>query len=59
VERAEAALVGQAPDAAAAQHAAALVLEGAKGRGNNDFKIPLTRRVIQAALVQAVRETQA
>jgi xanthine dehydrogenase YagS FAD-binding subunit len=59
VERAEAALAGRAPDAAAAQAAADLVLEGAKGHGNNDFKIPLTRRLIQAALQQASAEAHA
>ena len=59
VERAEAALAGREPDAAAAQAAASLVLAGAKGHGNNDFKIPLTRRVIEAALKQAAGETHA
>lgn len=59
VEQAEAALVGQAPDAAAARAAADLILAGARGYGHNDFKIPLTRRVIQAALEQARQETHA
>jgi xanthine dehydrogenase YagS FAD-binding subunit len=59
VEHAEAALVGREPDAAAAQAAAGLVLAGAKGHGANEFKIPLTRRVIQAVLAQAVQETRA
>ena len=59
VEQAEAALVGRAPDEAAARAAADLVLAGARGQGGNDFKIPLTRRVIGAALAQAVVETHA
>jgi xanthine dehydrogenase YagS FAD-binding subunit len=59
VERAEAALAGRAPDAAAAHAASDLVLDGAKGHGSNDFKIPLTRRLIQAALQQASAETHA
>ncbi len=59
VESAEAALVGRAPDAAASHAAADLVLAGARGYGRNDFKIPLTRRVIQAALEQARQETRA
>ena len=59
VEAAEAALVGRAPDAAASQAVADLVLAGARGQGSNDFKIPLTRRVIHAALAQAVQETHA
>ena len=59
VERAEAALVGHVPDAAASRVAADAVLAGARGYGHNDFKIPLTRRVIQAALEQARQETHA
>ena len=59
VERAEAALVGRAPDAAAAHAAAEIVLAGARGWGRNDFKIPLTRRVIVAAIDHARQETHA
>ena len=59
VEQAEAALVGRAPDEAAGRIAADAVLAGARGYGHNDFKIPLTRRVIQAALEQARQETHA
>lgn len=59
VERAEAALVGRAPDGAASHTAAELVLAGARGHGRNDFKISLTRRVIQAALAQASQESHA
>jgi xanthine dehydrogenase YagS FAD-binding subunit len=51
---AEAALVG-APATAASYHAAAdLVLQGARGYGANDFKIPLTRRTLASVLAQAV-----
>ncbi len=59
VEQAEAALVGRAPDEAAGRAAAELVLAGAHGQGTNDFKIPLTTRVIQAALAQAAQEAHA
>jgi xanthine dehydrogenase YagS FAD-binding subunit len=59
VEKAETALAGRPPNAAAAHAAADGVLEGAKGHGDNDFKIPLTRRLIQAALRQANAETHA
>ncbi len=46
----EAALVGQ-PASDAVFHAAAdALLAGAKGHGANDFKIPLTRRTLVAAL---------
>ena len=58
-EKAEAALVGRAPDEAAGRAAAELVLAGAHGQGSNDFKIPLTRRVIVAALAQAAQESHA
>ena len=46
----EAALVGQAPSTAAFEAAADALLAGAKGFGSNDFKIPLTRRVLIACL---------
>jgi xanthine dehydrogenase YagS FAD-binding subunit len=59
VEKAESALIGRPPDTAAAHEAADAVLAGAKGHGSNDFKIPLTRRLIQAALRQANAETHA
>jgi xanthine dehydrogenase YagS FAD-binding subunit len=29
------------------------VLDGARGRGGNDFKIPLTRRTLRAVLAEA------
>ena len=46
----EAALVGQAPSDAAFNAAADALLADAKGYGSNDFKIPLTRRVLVATL---------
>ncbi len=46
----EAQLVGQAPDDALFDAAAATLLDGAKGHGSNDFKIPLARRVLIASL---------
>ena len=46
----EAALVGAAPSDALFSHAADLLLAGAKGFGDNDFKIPLARRVLIATL---------
>ena len=56
---AETALAGRAPDEAASRVAADLVLADARGQGSNDFKIPLTRRVIRSALEQAAQETHA
>jgi xanthine dehydrogenase YagS FAD-binding subunit len=54
VPEAEAALVG-APATAASYHAAAdVVLQGARGYGANDFKIPLARRTLASVLAQAV-----
>ncbi|GAA0314369.1 xanthine dehydrogenase family protein subunit M [Sphingomonas oligophenolica] len=46
----EAALVGNAPSTAVFEAAADALLAGAKGSGSNDFKIPLTRRVLIACL---------
>ncbi|QNE32644.1 xanthine dehydrogenase family protein subunit M [Sphingomonas sp. NBWT7] len=46
----EAALVGQAPDAATFAAAADALLADARGYGHNDFKIPLVRRVLTATL---------
>lgn len=48
--RAEEALVGQAPSTAGFEAAADVLLGNAKGFGANDFKIPLTRRVLIACL---------
>jgi xanthine dehydrogenase YagS FAD-binding subunit len=46
----EAALVGQAPSDAVFNAAADALLADATGYGSNDFKIPLTRRVLVATL---------
>ncbi|MEH3159455.1 MAG: xanthine dehydrogenase family protein subunit M [Sphingomonas taxi] len=46
----EAALVGKAPSDAVFHAAADALLAEARGFGSNDFKIPLTRRVLVAAL---------
>jgi xanthine dehydrogenase YagS FAD-binding subunit len=48
--RAEAALLGKAPSAEAFEAAADGLLADAKGYGANDFKIPLARRTLIAAL---------
>ncbi|MEH3102373.1 MAG: xanthine dehydrogenase family protein subunit M [Sphingomonas phyllosphaerae] len=46
----EAALVGEAPSDDAFNAAADALLDGAKGFGTNDFKIPLARRTLIASL---------
>jgi xanthine dehydrogenase YagS FAD-binding subunit len=46
----EATLIGQAPTEAAFGAAATALLKNARGHGHNDFKIPLARRVLIAAL---------
>lgn len=46
-------LVGEAPDEALFDKAADLLLEGAEGFGENDFKIPLARRTLKAVLGEA------
>ena len=51
VEAAEAALVATGSADAAADR----VLEGARGQGSNDFKIPLTRRTLRAVMAEAAR----
>ena len=51
VEAAEAALV----ETGSADAASEWVLEGARGQGTNDFKIPLTRRTLRATVAEALR----
>ena len=51
--RVETLLTGEAPSAALFDAAATLLLESAQGRGHNDFKIPLLRRVFKAVLQEA------
>jgi xanthine dehydrogenase YagS FAD-binding subunit len=49
----EDALVGQAPGRPVFEAAARALLRDARGRGANDFKIPLARRAIVRTLAQA------
>ena len=49
-------LVGQAPSPALFDQVADLLLEGAEGHGDNDFKIPLARRTLHAVLAEAVEK---
>ena len=46
----EAALIGKAPSDAVFEAAADALLDGARGFGSNDFKIPLARRTLVATL---------
>jgi xanthine dehydrogenase YagS FAD-binding subunit len=50
------ALVGNAPSAGLFDKAADILLEGARGFGENDFKIPLARRTLHAVLEQATEK---
>lgn len=58
VEAAEQLLVGQAPGEAAFLAAADMLLQGARGYGHNDFKLPLARNAILQALTSAARGTE-
>jgi xanthine dehydrogenase YagS FAD-binding subunit len=51
-------LVGEMPSLALFGKAADLLLEDARGYGENDFKIPLTKRALIATLCEAT-ETSA
>ena len=51
IEAAEAALV----ETGSADAASDRVLEGARGQGSNDFKIPPTRRTLRATVAEALR----
>ena len=53
VPSAEAALAGAIVSAASANAAADHVLQGARGFGHNDFKIPLLRSTLRAVLTEA------
>ena len=53
VPSAEAALAGAIVSAASANAAADRVLQGARGFGHNDFKIPLLRSTLRAVLTEA------
>ncbi|WP_315764892.1 xanthine dehydrogenase family protein subunit M [Sphingomonas sp. Y38-1Y] len=56
---AETLLVGQAPGAGLFARVADAVLTGARGSGSNDFKLPLFRRTLAAALTALTEETRA
>lgn len=49
-------LIGQTPSSELFDQAADLLLEGAEGHGDNDFKIPLARRTLHAVLAEAVEK---
>lgn len=49
-------LVGQPPSPELFDRAADILLEGADGFGENDFKIPLARRTLHAVLAQATED---
>jgi len=55
VDGAEQALAGAQPGDASASRAADLVLQGARGYGGNDFKIPLLRRTLRAVLAETTQ----
>jgi xanthine dehydrogenase YagS FAD-binding subunit len=55
VPQAEERLAGASANAKTFDAVAAAVLEGARGYGGNDFKIPLTRRTLHAVLTEATR----
>lgn len=50
------ALLGQPPSEALFEKAADILLEDARGFGENDFKIPLTRRTLHAVLAQVTED---
>lgn len=54
VPAAEAALVNVPADAGSLDHASDLLFAGAAGHGNNDFKIPMTRRLLAHVVSTAV-----
>ena len=57
--RAEEALAGAQAGPASYSAAATAVLDGARGYGQNDFKIPLARRTLHAVLTQATEGARA
>jgi xanthine dehydrogenase YagS FAD-binding subunit len=54
VAPAEERLVGASASEKIFDSVASAVLDGARGQGGNDFKIPLTRRTLRAVLAEAV-----
>jgi len=57
VPAAEAVLIGRQVDAVAFAEAADVLLAGARGQGQNDFKITMAHRAVVRALTQAVEGT--
>jgi xanthine dehydrogenase YagS FAD-binding subunit len=55
VTAAEEALDKAKADEASFAHASAIVVQGARGHGYNDFKIPLVKRTLNAVLTSATR----
>jgi xanthine dehydrogenase YagS FAD-binding subunit len=55
VPQAEEKLAGASASAETVNVVATAVLDGARGYGSNDFKIPLTRRTLRAVLAEATR----
>jgi xanthine dehydrogenase YagS FAD-binding subunit len=55
VPGAEDKLAGETPSAGTFDAAATVVLDGARGYGGNNFKIPLARRTLHAVLSEATR----
>lgn len=55
VPQAEEKLAGASASPAVFDAAATVVLDGARGYGDNDFKIPLARRTLRAVLTEATR----
>jgi xanthine dehydrogenase YagS FAD-binding subunit len=55
VPQAEEQLAGMSANAKSFEAVATAVLDGARGYGSNDFKIPLTRRTLHAVLAVATR----
>ncbi len=55
VEAAEGLVAGKPATRATAEAAADRVLQGARGYGSNDFKIPLTKRTLSAVLTEPTR----
>jgi xanthine dehydrogenase YagS FAD-binding subunit len=55
VPQAEEKLAGASASADTVNAVATAVLDGARGYGSNDFKIPLTRRTLSAVLAEATR----
>jgi xanthine dehydrogenase YagS FAD-binding subunit len=55
VERAEQRLTSASADTATFNATANAVLEGARGFGGNDFKLPLTRRTLHSVLAETTR----